>query len=125
MVEKEIPEKARISMDDSNILTIKILPKADICEKDAIEISKVAGEISQDIIHCNLVDVSEMTFMDKRARAVFAEQKKDTVPAIAIISNSKIHRSLVNLYFGFSKPATPTKAFGNAESARDWLLGLL
>ncbi len=125
MDEKVIPEKARISMDDENILTIKLLPHADICEADAIEISKVAAEISKDIIHCNLVDVSEMTFMDKKARAVFANKKKATVNAVAIISNSKVHRALVNLYFTFSKPKIPTKAFDNEKSARGWLLGLL
>ena len=125
MVEKEISGKAKISMDGSRILTIKMLPKSDICEEDAVEISKVAAEISQDVVHCNLVDVSEMTFMDKKARAAFAGTKKDTVLAVAIVSNSKIHRSLVNLYFGFSKPIIPTKAFDNAEKARAWLLNKL
>lgn len=118
----EVPGKAKITLDDAGILTFKMLPKSDINENDAAEIVKVAAGVSGSLMHCNLVDISEMTFMDKKARAVFAGQKKETVKAVAIISNSKLHRSLVNLYMGFSRPTIPTKAFDNSDVARSWLL---
>lgn len=122
MSTKEIPGKASVTLDDQGILTMKMMPKSDINEKDAEDICAAAAEISADIIHCNLVDISEMTFMDKKARAVFAGQKKSSVLGVAIISNSKLHRSLVNLYMGFSRPTIPTKAFDDKEKARSWLL---
>jgi hypothetical protein len=121
MKEEDVPNKAKIVLGDDGILLMRMLPKASILEQDAIEICKVAAEISGDLIHCNLVDISDMTFMDKKARAVFASQKKTTVPAVAILNKSKIQRSLVNLYFGFSKPIIPTKAFTDEAEARAWL----
>ncbi len=118
----QVPNKASISLDNDGILCIKMLPESSILEEDAVEICRVAAVLSGDVIHCNLVDVTEMLFMDKKARAVFGSQRKSTVPAVAIVSNSKIQKSLVNLYLAFSRPSTPTKAFNNVIEARNWLL---
>ncbi|MDA3894458.1 MAG: hypothetical protein PF517_22580 [Salinivirgaceae bacterium] len=122
MKSKEVPGKAKITMDEMGILTMEMMPKSDIKEDDAIEMCKAAAEVSGDVIHCNLIDIRKMTFMDKKARAVFASQKKSTVLAVAIISNSKIHRSLVNLYMGVSRPTIPTKAFDSSDKSREWVL---
>lgn len=122
MSSKEIAGKATVTLDAEGILTFKMHPKSDINENDAFEIVKIASEVAGDVKHCNLVDISEMTFMDKKARAVFASQKKDSVLGVAIISNSKLNRSLVNLYMGFSRPTIPTKAFDDKLKARNWLL---
>ena len=84
---------------------------------------KVAAEVSGDKVHCNLVDISEMSFMGSDARAVFAGQRKSTVPAVAIVNKSKFRTSFVNLYVKFSRPSIPTKAFDYFEEVEEWLLG--
>ena len=121
MEEQLIEGKANVSMDNTGILTMKMLHKSDIHENDAVEICKVAEGITKDKIHCNLVDISEMTFISKKAREVFASQEKKTIKAVAIVSNSMLHKSLLNLYFKFSNPSIPTKVFGDKEKAKDWL----
>lgn len=70
---------------------MKMLLKSDINEDDTQNICKVAAEIAGDVVHCNFVDISEMTFMDKKARAVFSSQKRNSVLCVAIISNLKLH----------------------------------
>lgn len=118
-------EKAEIWFEENRILNMKMLPKADIDAQAAEEICKLASEVSRDRIHCNLVDIRLMTFMNNAARAVFGSQDKSTVKAVAIVNNSILHKSLVNLYFKFNKPKIPTKVFDNEEKAKDWLLEFL
>lgn len=125
MKEQTLPNKATISLDDNQVLTMKMLPKSDINANDATKICEIASQLSGSTIHGNLVDISEMTFMDKAARQVFSSQNKGTVPAVAIVSNSIIHKSIVNMYFTFSKPIIPTKAFDSREKAYEWLVSMI
>lgn len=122
MTKSIIDNKAELWMDEDSILFFKMLPKSNIEEADAIEICKVASEISGTIVHCNLVDISEMTFMDKKARSVFGGQEKATVKAVGIVSNSKFQKALVNIYYNFSKPSIPTKFFTTQTEAKNWLI---
>ena len=119
---QEVNGKAQLWMDEDCVLYFKMLPKTDIRAEDAEEMCKVAASISKDVIHGNLVDISEMTFMDKKARAVFASQEKTTVKGVAIVSSSSIQKSIINLYFNFSKPSIPTKVFSTQADAKKWLV---
>ncbi len=118
----EIAENAKVWLDSDNILTIKILSKATIEMEDAKKIIAASAEETENKIHGNLVDVSEMTYMSREARSLFAAQENETVKAIAVISNSKLHKPLINLYFNISKPKIPTKFFNDTESAKKWLI---
>lgn len=122
MEQKELQGKALITFQDNGILIFKMLPKSDIQPDDAREMVKIAADMSGDKIHCNLVDISDMSFMGGDARAVFAGQRKSTVPAVAIVNKSKLRNSFVNLYMKFSRPTIPTKAFEDVEVASKWLL---
>lgn len=122
MNKQNVNKKAELWMDEDRVLYFKMLPKADIRAEDAAEMCKVGANISKDVIHGNLVDISEMTFMDKKARAVFAGQEKSTVKGVAIVSHSAIQKSIINLYFNFSKPTIPTRVFKTQNEAKKWLL---
>jgi len=118
---KTLPDKANISMGLDKILKIEFVPKSDINLEDAQEIVRLSSEITGNIPHCNMVDMRKMTFMNNEARKYFARQDKETVNAVGVVINSKIQRSLVNLYFKFSKPIKPTKMFETQEEAMAWL----
>ena len=122
MEQRVVPGKATITHQDNNIIIIKMLPLSEIHPIDAREIVKVASEMSGDKVHCILTDVSEMTFVGGDARAVFAEQEKSTIPAVAIVNRSKFRISFVNLYLKFTRPIIPTRAFESVETASEWLL---
>ena len=63
-----------------------------------------------------------MTFINRAARDVFGGHDKSTVLAVAVISDSIMHKSLLNLYFKFNKPKIPTKVFDKVDKGRAWLL---
>ena len=118
---KTVPNKANISMGVDKILKIEFIPKSDINLEDAKEIVRIASEVAGNVTHCNLVDMRRMTFMNNEARKYFAQQDKATINAVGVIINSKVQRSLVNLYFKFSNPVKPTKMFETQEDALVWL----
>lgn len=107
--------------ENDSILTVIMESKSDIGIDSAKRITEVAGQLSQDKFHANLVDIRKMTFMSGEARKHFGEQNKNTVCAVAIVSNMGFHRPLINLYMKFSRPKLPTKIFNEEEEARAWL----
>jgi len=122
---RNILGKATVDFEEENILKIKILQHASIDLDTAKAIVKAAEEISGSSVHGNIVDIREMVFMSRDARAFFAEQEKSNVIAVAILMKSIFHNTLVNLYFNVSKPAIPTKAFEKEIDAIDWLRKIL
>ncbi len=118
---RNILGKATIDFEEENILKIKILPNASVDLDTATAIVKAAGEISGSSVHGNIVDIREMVFMSRDARAYFAKQDKSSVIAIAILMKSLFHNALVNLYLDISRPAIPTKAFEKEIDAIDWI----
>jgi len=113
--------KATIDFEEDNILMIKILQHASIDLDAAKAIVEAAAEISGSSIHGNIIDIREMDFMSRDARAFFAKQDKSNVIAIAIIMKSLFHNALVNLYLDISRPAIHTKAFEKEIDAIDWI----
>ncbi|MFQ3579721.1 MAG: hypothetical protein SNJ71_06250 [Bacteroidales bacterium] len=59
--------------------------------------------------------------MTKKARALFTSQKRELVPALAIIMNGFIHKTIINIYFKIGKPLTTSKVFFTETHAREWL----
>ena len=113
--------KATIDYEEENILMIKILQHASIDLDAAKAIVEAAAEISGSSVHGNIIDIREMVFMSRDARAFFAKQDRSNVVAIAIIMKSLFHNALVNLYLDISRPAIPTKAFEKEIDAIDWI----
>ena len=122
MEQKELPGKAILTFQDNNILVFKILPKIDFTADDAVELVKIASELSGEKTHCNLVDISEAGLIDSGARDVFAKQKKKSIPAIAIVFKTTFQKCFVNFYLKFTWPYIPTKAFDDTDEATEWLL---
>lgn len=117
-----IENAADITYSPDDILLMRMHKKSNIDLEKAHKIAEAASNLSGDKIHANLVDIREMTFMSGDARKFFGQQNKNTVKAVAVVSNSAIHKPLVNLYLKFSRPTLPTKFFDKEEDARAWLL---
>ena len=113
--------KATLDYEEENILKIKILQHASIDLDAAKAIVETAEEISGSSVHGNIIDIRDMVFMSRDARAFFAKQDRSNVVAIAIIMKSLFHNALVNLYLDISRPAIPTKAFEKEIDAIDWI----
>ena len=121
----ELPENIRgmatVDIEEEGIIKIKILPNTSIELVTAIDIVKSAGKIAGPYIHANLVDIRDMVFMSREARAYFGEQDKDIVIAVAILMKSVFHGALANLYLTITMPRIPTKIFEREIDALDWL----
>ena len=122
---KTIHGKVTISIEEENILYIKMLKNSNIDIDTAEEIVKVASEISGDKKHGNLVDIRDMIFMSRQARMYLGKQERKNVVAIAVLKNSVFHNALANIYLKFSKPRIPTRAFERKIDALDFLRGKL
>lgn len=112
---------AEITYHDDSILIMRMNDKSNIDIEAARKIGEAASELSGDTIHANMVDIRGMTFMSSEARKYFGSQNKDTVKAVAVVSNSALHKPLINLYLKFSRPSLPTRFFDDEESAKAWL----
>ncbi len=112
---------ATVNIEEEGIIKIKILPNASIEADTAKAIVKNAGEIAGSYIHANLVDIRDMVFMSREARAYFGKQDKSIVIAVAILMNSAFHSVLSNLYITVTMPSIPTKVFEREIDALDWL----
>ena len=118
---KTIAGIATVNIEEDKILKIKMLPNSNIDIAAAKAIVQAAGDLSGSAIHVNLVDVREMVFMSRDARAYFGNQDRKNILAIAILMNSIFHNVLANLYFKFNNPRIITKAFDKEVDALDWL----
>lgn len=121
----DIDKVASITYRDDNILLMCMADKSDIDINAAKLITEKSSELAGNKVHANMVDIRKMTFMSNDARKHFASQNKDTVKAVAVISNKSFHRPLVNFYLKFSRPSLPTKIFDDEEKAVDWLKSML
>lgn len=113
---------AELTYREDNILVMRMAKGISIDIDAAKKIEKAASDLSEDIVHSNLVDLRDMAFMSSEARKYFASQDKSTVKSIAVISNPSLHKPLINLYLKFSRPTLPTKMFNTEEEAIPWLL---
>jgi hypothetical protein len=116
-----VPSLADITLHDNNILEM-YFHKASINLDSAKKITDTASNLSGDVVHANLVDIRDMSFMSGDARKHFGSQDKSTVKAVAIVMQAKLHRPLVNLYLKISSPTIPTKIFDDKTDAENWLL---
>ena len=98
-----------------------MLPNSNIDIDAAKAIVEAASSISGQAKHANLIDIREMVFMSREARAYLGNQERKNVVAIAILMNSIFHNVLANLYFKFNKPRILTKEFDKEVDALDWL----
>ena len=112
---------AELCYSEEGILTMRMHKKSNIDIDEAKKIHEAASQLSGDKVHCNLVDIRNMTFMSSEARKFFGVQNKKTVKAIAVISNAAFHKPLINLYMKFSRPSLPTKFFNEEAIAKNWL----
>lgn len=122
MKQQELPGIALFTYHDDGILELKMFAGVTITSDNALELIRVATDLTGDERHANLVDISEIKLIDTKARSIFAEKRKTNLPAIAVVFKSKFQMLYINFYLNFSRPKIPTKAFDNAATAREWLL---
>ena len=123
MIQKTILGKANFQYN-GQVVSIKIHKGACIEDTDAIDIIATSSAISNEDIHCLLIDIREMKFISSEARNILAIQSKKNIPAIAIIINSFLQKSLASLYLKISNPKIVTKVFIDEYEAIDWLLNI-
>ena len=121
VVEKDL-DSALISYKITDkILTIKFKKGKAIDIKQAEEIEKVSSELTNNEVHVNFVDSSELLFISNSAKNFLSQKEKNTVKAIGILVHSRIQESMGNMYMRFSNPKLPTKLFTNKLDALIWL----
>jgi hypothetical protein len=122
-MEREIvvPDKAEIKFGEDRILKIRMLPGSNIDLTSAVAIVEHAAKITDKELHCNFIDIRQMTYISSDAQKHFSKQNNTYVPAIAVLMVSTIQKKLVNMYFSFLNPMIPTRAFDNEEEAMVWL----
>lgn len=116
-----IDKVATISYSDEKILHLKFFKGASVDDKIAEQLIEASSKISNNEVHANLVDTSEMMFMSRAARQVFAQQERNYIICIAVVINSKLQSVLANMYLSINRPKIQTKMFDNYEDANNWL----
>lgn len=114
-------EKAEIKLLKNGILKMTIFPNSNIDLNSAIEITDAAEVISGTKIHAHLIDIRKMMFMSSDARKHFKNLDNPNISATAILIDSMLHKTLVNMYFKFTSPKISTRVFANEKEARAWL----
>lgn len=115
-------EKAEIKLLKSRLLKIVMLPSSSIDLKSAIAITNAANDIAGNKLHANLIDIRKMMFMTSDARKHFKNFNRTNIVATAILIDSKLHKTLMQMYFKFTPPKIHTKVFDDEKEARAWLL---
>lgn len=118
--ESIIPGKAVISSNGNGLITIRMLPKSSIDLHTAALIVDHATELSDKQLHCNLVDIREMKYISSEAQQYFSKQNSTIVPAISILMDSRMQKSIINVYFRLTNPLIPTRAFNDEKEAIRW-----
>lgn len=69
-----------------------------------------------------VIDIRTLLYMDREAREYFASAAATkSLKACALLISSPTSRILADFFIKFHKPAIPTRAFNNLESAEKWL----
>ncbi len=104
------------------LLHVKLLENAEIELEDAIQIHRVAEQLTDGDKFMVLLDANTIVTVSKEARAFTAKQhENDGRIAEAFVVNSLANKLVGNFYINFNKPQIPTKIFSNKEKAMIWL----
>ena len=116
-----VPNKAEIKYVEERILKVRMLPESIIDLTSAKTIVELATNITGKEMHCNLIDIRQMSYISSDAQKHFSNQNNTYVPAIGVLMVSSVQKKLVNLYFSLLNPMIPTRAFDNEHVAMNWL----
>jgi hypothetical protein len=73
-----------------------------------------------------LVDVTQVTAIDRQARLYFAgEETAKVEAAAALLIGSPLTRAIGNFFMGLNKPLIPTRLFTSETEALAWLKGFV
>jgi hypothetical protein len=122
MVTETIDKLATVTYRDDKVLHLKFLRGSSIDIAEAEKVIALSSKLSNNEIHGNLVDTSEMMIMTRSARAHFAKQDKSNLIGIAVVINSKMQSILANMYLTINKPVITTKMFDNLSDAENWII---
>lgn len=112
---------ASIRLTD-DLFRINIKEDAEVGLDDAVEIAKIATELTQNTSVIVLADARLHCSITSEARKYFAEHSvKNRFTAVAVLSDSLPVRILLNFYVNIDRPDVPTKLFSNEPEALEWL----
>jgi hypothetical protein len=112
---------ASIRLTD-DLFRINIKEDAEVGLDDAVEIAKIATELTQNTSVIVLADARLHCSITSEARKYFAEHSvKNRFTAVAVLSDSLPVRILLNFYVNIDRPDVPTKLFSNETEALEWL----
>jgi hypothetical protein len=121
MKSKTIENLATVSFGEDKILRLKFLKGSHIDVEEAHQCLKLSTDVTEKVLHADLVDTSEMAYMSRDAREIFAKEDRSDVICMAIIINSKLQTMLGNMYMKFNNPKIHTKIFEGETEAVNWL----
>lgn len=121
MEKKLINNKIELLKREDQIYIYKAINKCSLDLDTVKEMTRVGDEWNGTELCANLLDIRDMIFADSKARNYGAEQYREHVAGMAILTDSRISSSFANLYLKFSKPKVPTRMFTIEEEAIDWL----
>jgi hypothetical protein len=109
-------------IDEFGICRTKVKPNAVIMLDDARENSLAVIKLSGGKTPPLLVDLREITSIDKSARDHFAmRNRKPGICAIAMLIKSPLSKVIGNFFLGINMPSVPTQLFTSEEKAILWL----
>jgi len=114
-------EEAVLIFKENGVLYVNFKPKTSIDLPQAQAVVEKTKLLVQSRKHCNIVDTKDVIFMTDAARKYFASQRDKNLLGVAIISKSKVQKTLANFYLQFAKPQVITKLFYTTEEAEKWV----
>lgn len=107
---------------DNGILFGKYKPELIITLEVAIAIVRDRMKISNGIIRPFLIDITEMTAVNKEGRKYLASKEAcELVSAGAIYTNHPLMKIVGNAFILLDRPRIPIKLFTNQQAALRWL----
>lgn len=101
------------------ILRLKWVPGAVVRESDAKALMQRASDLSAGRTLPLLVEMTGMTWIDRRAQEAFASSWPLT--RAAIVGTSAVDEAIARFYMARHHPAHPTRFFTSQDEALAWL----
>jgi hypothetical protein len=117
-----VNNKVKVSTVDELIFYYTVIDKVEIDLDTADKMAEAGEKLGGHVEKCaNLIDIRKMLFIGGPARNSLAQAAPSNLKANAIVMNSKLQSTLVNLFLRFSKPVINTRIFTEVEPAESWL----
>lgn len=105
---------------DGRVIVHVIDPQAVLSPEGAREVQRVTVELAGGVPVAVLVDMREMGFAGRDARAMFSDDLGGVELATALLVSSDISAALAGLFKKYQSPDRPVEVFSDEEEALAW-----